>query len=141
MYSATCGKLGLTLSPKSELCTSDFKLSLLIVKILKKEGIHYQATRDARDLGITFTAGLLHKISAKHIRHRFLKTSKRNTKICRIENMPKERGPCSQAHSTLPTHGGTRLHTLQTPKSIPLKSAPPWPREFMSQADTEPSHC
>ncbi len=93
MYSARCGKLGLTLSPKSESCTSDFKLSLLIVKILKKEGIHYQATRDARDLGITYTAGLLHKNSAKHIRHRFLKTSKRNTKICRIEKYQRSEDP------------------------------------------------
>ncbi len=85
MYSATCGKLGLTLSPKSELCTSDVKLSLLIVKILKKEGIHYRATHDARDLGITYTAGLRHKNNAKNIRHRFLKTSKRNTNISELQ--------------------------------------------------------
>ncbi len=140
MYSTTCGKLGLTLSPKSELCTSDFKLSLLIVKILKKEGVHYRATHDARDLGITYTAGLLHKNNANIIRHRFLKTSKCNTKICRIaKNTKRARTLFSGSQYSANTWGHQVTHLADT-QIDSLENAPSWPQEFRSQADVEPSH-
>ncbi len=89
MYSVKCKGLLLLLSPKSVICTSDFKMSVEIAKILRRKGIHYQPQRDVRDLGITFTAGLKHKTCNKIIRHRFIKTTKRSNKIGRIAKITK----------------------------------------------------
>ena len=59
-YTKTCNDLKLVLSGKAYICLSDYKFTCIVAKALRKEHIFYQPVRSARDLGITYTAGVLH---------------------------------------------------------------------------------
>ena len=71
------------------MCLADYKLTCIVAKALPKEHIFYQPVRSARDLGITYTAGVLHPHAGALVRSRFTKTAKRSAKIGRLAKLSK----------------------------------------------------
>ena len=68
-------QLGLKISPKSAIVTSDAKLSRYVVQELAKLGYCNKNETESRDLGVSFTAGK--KVSRKVIKTRLKKSAKR----------------------------------------------------------------
>ncbi len=86
-YTKTCKDWKLVLSGKAYICLSDHKLSCVVAKALRKEHIYYKPTHSARDVGVSYTAGVRHRDAGKLIRTRFTKTSKRNAKVGRLAKL------------------------------------------------------
>ena len=56
----------------------------VVSKALRKERIYYKPAHSARDLGVSYTAGVRHRDANQIIRNRYIKTNKRSCKIGRL---------------------------------------------------------